>query len=122
MALNEGMHEGEFIGELAMGPGYHIDQITVASGQNLQAGAVLGRLTSGGNYVAFNPAASDGSQNAAGILVPACNATGGATVSRALLRGPAMVNRNDLVFGGGVNGTQQNTAVAALLALGIKAV
>lgn len=41
-ALTEGMHEGEFIGELAMGVGYHVDAITLSSGENLVAGAVLG--------------------------------------------------------------------------------
>lgn len=40
-ALTEGMHEGEFIGELAMGIGYHVEAITLASGENLEAGALL---------------------------------------------------------------------------------
>jgi len=120
--LTEPRYEGEFIGELALGLGYHVDDITVISGQNLQAGAVLGRITASGLFTALNPGAADGSQNAAGILVPATNATAGNTASRALLRGPAMVNRNDIVFGGTVTAPQQATAVTALLALGIKAV
>ncbi len=45
--LNEGMHEGEFIGELAMGIGFHVDAVTVASGQNLKGGAVVGSVPSG---------------------------------------------------------------------------
>lgn len=118
----QGKHEGEFIGELAMSIGYHSDAITVISGQNLQAGAVLGRITASGFFTALNPGAADGSQTAAGILVPNCNATAGNTTSRALLRGPAIVNRNDIVFAGGVTAPQQVTAVSQLLAVGIKAV
>lgn len=45
--LTEGMHEGEFIGELAMGIGYHVDAVTVITGQNLVAGAVVGSIPSG---------------------------------------------------------------------------
>lgn len=45
-ALTEGMHEGEFIGELAMGIGYHVDAITLDTG-DLAAGAVLGKVETG---------------------------------------------------------------------------
>jgi len=45
--LTEGMHEGEFIGELAMGVGYHVDAITLNAGQNLVAGAVIAALEMG---------------------------------------------------------------------------
>lgn len=47
VTLTEGMHEGEFIGELAMGVGYHVDAVTLESGNNLSAGAVLGFIPSG---------------------------------------------------------------------------
>lgn len=45
--LTETMHEGEFIGELAMGIGYHVDAITLKLGQNRVAGAVLGANVAG---------------------------------------------------------------------------
>jgi hypothetical protein len=45
--LNEGMHDGEFIGELAMGVGFHVDPITLLSGQNLVAGAAIGAIPAG---------------------------------------------------------------------------
>jgi hypothetical protein len=44
--LTEGKHEGEFIGELAMGIGYHVEEITLDTG-NLVAGAVLGAIETG---------------------------------------------------------------------------
>ncbi|MBL7998330.1 MAG: head decoration protein [Candidatus Kapabacteria bacterium] len=56
--------------EPLIGPG------TLASGNNLVAGAVLGRITASGKFTAWNPAASNGSQNIAGILVNATNASG----------------------------------------------
>lgn len=45
--LTEGKHEGEFIGELAMGIGYHVEKGTVLSGENLVAGAVVGDVPGG---------------------------------------------------------------------------
>lgn len=123
--LTEGKHEGEFIGELAMGIGYHVDQVTVLSGQNLVAGAVVGAQTSGGKFVAYdNAGTDDGRRTVAGILVADCNATAGdVTTARVLRRGPAIVNRNDLVWASGVDANEQAAAIAQMLStLGIKAV
>lgn len=54
---------------------YSYDNATLISGQNLLAGAVLGQITASGKYTAVAPAASDGSQTAAGILLADTNAT-----------------------------------------------
>lgn len=118
--LTEGKHEGEFIGELAMGIGYHVDVVTLASGQNLAAGAVLGKITASGKYAAYDNAASSGVEVAAGILLGAVNASGGdVTTARVVRRGPATVNGNDL--GWAANDAAGITAGKAdLLALGIK--
>lgn len=122
--LTEGMHEGEFIGELAMGVGYHVDEITVLSGQNLVAGATLGKVTASDKYVEFdNAGTDDGRRTIAGILVAAVDASDGDVVGRALLRGPAVVNKNDLTWASGVDAAEQAAALAVLLASnGIKAV
>lgn len=222
MTLTEGMHEGEFIGELAMGIGFHVDAITLLSGENLVAGAVLGKVESGtatatagaavsgsggtvgngavgtwtadagamegtwrlvftaestnvGNYevirpdgtldgvgtvaVAYNggingtladgsndwkeddyipvvvaysgtqttpkyvemdPAATDGSQISAGILMKATDASSGDVTTTALVRGPAVVNGNDLTWKSGATAAQKAKGKAQLQALGIK--
>lgn len=122
--LTEGMHEGEFIGELAMGIGYHVDKVTILSGQNLVAGAVVGKVTASGKYVAFdNAGTDDGRRTAAGILVGKIDASGGdVTTGRVLLRGPAIVNKNDLTWAAGVDASEQAAALVTLLGLGIKAV
>lgn len=100
-ALTEGMHEGEFIGELAMGIGYHIKEVTLLSGQNLAAGRVVGKITTGGKYKAYDNTLSDGAEVAAGIMYAAVNATAGdVTNARIMFRGPATVNGNDLGWGG----------------------
>lgn len=51
------------------------ESITVSSGQNLAALTVVGRITSTGEIVICDPAQTDGSQNALGILVNAIDAT-----------------------------------------------
>jgi Bacteriophage lambda head decoration protein D len=121
--LTEGKHEGEFIGELAMGIGYHVDPVTVLSGADLTACTVVGKITASGKYVAFdNAGTDDGRRTAAGVLVEAVDATGGDTVGKAMLRGPAMINKNDLVWAAGIDSTEQAAALVTLLGLGIKAV
>lgn len=121
--LNEGRHSGEFIGELALGQGYHCDEVTVLSGQNLVAGAVVGRVTASGKIVAYDNAGTDDGRRAVfGILVDNVNASGGDAIGLVLRRGPAMVNRNDLVWAAGVDANEQAAAITEMLALGIKAV
>jgi hypothetical protein len=117
------MHEGEFIGELAMGVGYHVDAVTVLSGQNLVAGTVVGIVTASGKYVAYdNVGTDDGRRSVAGILVGDVNASAADKAGKVLRRGPAMVNKNDLTWAAGIDASEKATAITAMLALGIKAV
>lgn len=121
MALTEGMHEGEFIGELAMGIGYHVDEVTLISGQDCVAGEVLGTITASGKYTAFDQDAGTGEETASGILLGAVDASGGdVTNARVLLRGPAVVNGNDLTWPSDIDPAEQAAAIADLLTLGIK--
>lgn len=118
--LTEGKHTGEFIGQLAMGPGYHIDEVTLISGQNLAAGVVLGRITASGKYTTYANGAATGEEVAAGILYAAVDASAGdVTTARVLRRGPAIVNGNDIGWGAN-DGTGITAGKADLLALGIK--
>jgi hypothetical protein len=121
--LTEGMHEGEFIGELAMGIGFHVDDSDILiSGQNLAAGRVLGKITASGKLTAYDNAAANGSETAVGILYAAVDASGGDKAkTRVLKRGPAVVNANDLGWGAN-DGAGITAGKADLLALGIKVV
>lgn len=125
VTLTEGKHEGEFVGELAMGIGFHVDQVTLLSGQNLPAGRVVGIVTASGKFVEYDDdGTDDGRRIVAGVLMAACDASGAdVTTARVLRRGPAIINKNDISFAAGVDAGEQATAIAALLTvLGIKAV
>jgi len=121
-ALIEGMHEGEFIGELAMGIGYHVDEVTALSGEVWKPGTVVAKVTSSGKWVKYdNASATAGVATALGISLGAVNAASAdVTDARVMTRGPATVNRNDLDWG-----TNDAAGITAgrvdLLAIGIKA-
>lgn len=99
------------------------ETVTLASGQNLRAAAVLGIITANGQATQLAPAAADGSQNAIAILCYATDASGGATRTSIIRGGPGVsveVNGNLLVWPNGITTPQRNTAIANLLANGIK--
>lgn len=74
--LTEATRPGEFL--LSEGSGaISRDAVTIGAG-DLPAGQVLGKVTASGNYVAYDPGASDGSEVAAAILYGAADATDGA--------------------------------------------
>ena len=68
MSLTQGKFTGEFL--LSEGNGsISREEITVSSAAGaLVAGTVMGKITSGGEYVAYDADATDGSEVAAGIL------------------------------------------------------
>ncbi len=51
------------------------DDAIVASGNNLAAGTVVGMITASSKLKAYTPGASDGTQNAYGVLVDNVDAT-----------------------------------------------
>jgi len=61
--------------------------ITLASGQNLKRGAVIGRVTSGGKYKLSLTAASDGSQTPDAILATDVDASAGDVTCAAYFSG-----------------------------------
>ena len=54
---------------------YSRDRVTVASGQNLPLGTVVGLVTATGKFKQLDPSAEDGTQVAAGVLLQACDAS-----------------------------------------------
>lgn len=101
--------------------GYSREDVTVASGQTLAIGQVVGRITASGKIAAFNPAASDGTQNAVGVMLTAVNATGGDKPGVMIARHAIVVDRDSLVWGGSPNNAQKDAAIGQLKALGILA-
>ena len=117
--LTEGKHAGGFLVWEVLRD-YTRETVTITSGAGkLEPGTVLGRITTGGKYTSFAPGASNGSQNASGILWDSVDASAADAPAVILLRGPAIVNRQDLVWPDGVTEAQITTATTALASIGI---
>lgn len=100
---------------------YSRDVVTIASGADLKVGAVLGKITSNGKYVLSNPAASDGSQTPVAVLLKDADAASADVTNALVMSRLGIVVRAALIFHAGIdNATKRATAVAALLAVGIK--
>ena len=98
---------------------YSREQATVAAGQNLPLGAVVGRVTATGKLKALDPSATDGTEVAAGVLGNAVDATLIDREDAILIARHAIVARNALVWPAGITTAQQLAAIAQLEARGI---
>ena len=117
--LTEGKHAGGFLVWEVLRD-YTRETISVASGAGkLEPGTVLGKITTGGKYTGLAPAATNGSQNAAGILWAGVDASAADAPGVVVLRGPALVNQHELVWPDGATEAQITAATTALAALGI---
>lgn len=98
---------------------YSREAVTVAAGQNLQLGTVLGKKTADGKLYALNATATDGTETACGVLAADTDAT---LIDRddaiAILR-HAIVARGALIWPAGITAPQKVAAEAQLVALGI---
>lgn len=72
--LTEKRRRGFFIGHEANGTISHENKILI-SGQNLEAGSVLGKITASSKYTLLAPGASDGSEVADSILFDTVDAS-----------------------------------------------
>ena len=117
--LTEGKHAGGFLVWEVLRD-YTRETVTLVSGAGkLAPGTVLGRITTGGKYTILTPGASNGSQNAAGILWGPVDATDADAPGVVILRGPVIVNRHEIIWPEGATEAQITTATTALAALGI---
>ena len=99
------------------------EQFTLISGQNLEAGTVLGKITASGKYTILAPSAVDGSQNAAALLGAKTDASAADKRTAGIVGGPGVaveVIGSLLVYPAAITSPQRVAAIAALLALGIK--
>jgi hypothetical protein len=69
-------------------------------------------------YKVLNPAGTDGSERAAGILLADVNATA-ADQACAVISRQAEVNGNELAYPGGITAAEKSVAIAQLQAAGI---
>ena len=117
--LTEGKHAGGFLVWEVLRD-YTRETLTIASGAGkLEPGTVLGKITTGGKYTTLAPAATNGSQNAAGILWDTVDASTSDAPGVIMLRGPAIVNRYEIVWPDGATEAQITAATSALATIGI---
>ncbi len=116
--ITEGMNLGDLLKYEAPNL-YSRDQATVASGQNLALGAVVGIVAATGKVKALDPAATDGSQLAAGVLLEPVDATAGNRDDGILLARHAIVADSALVWPAGITNAEKAAAIAELKAIGI---
>ncbi|MFP8968576.1 head decoration protein [Pokkaliibacter sp. CJK22405] len=84
------------------------DTVTIALGQNLAALTPLGQVAATGEFVAWNPAADDGSQNATRLSAFAVDATTAAKSAGVFRMGT--YNRDLIVWPDGVTDAQKLAA------------
>ncbi|GHA13415.1 hypothetical protein GCM10007989_05020 [Devosia pacifica] len=95
------------------------EQIVIASGAGkLKPGAVLGKVTASGKYVAFDPDAETGAETAAAILYEGCDATDTDVRRTASVR-DTEVHADVLVWADGTTDIEKTAALADLAAAGI---
>lgn len=99
------------------------EQVTLISGQNLKPNTILGKITASGKYTILAPAAGDGSQTAAGVLLHTTDASGGDKRTAIIKGGPGVsveLNGALVVWPVGITAPQKATAITQLEAVGIK--
>jgi hypothetical protein len=115
--ISEGQHTGEFIVSEANGSRSR-EVVTLLSGSNLKAGAVLGKVAATGKYKECNPANSDGSQTAAAVLYDNVDATA-ADAEAVVIARDAEVNKAELQWFDGASDGQKTTGLGQLALVGI---
>ena len=98
---------------------YSREAVTIAAGQNLLLGTVLGRNAGDGKLHALDPAATDGTEIAIGVLATDSDATLIDREDAILIARHAIVARHALNWPSGISVPQQSDAEGQLALLGI---
>jgi hypothetical protein len=99
--------------------GYSRKDVTIASGQNLAIGTVVGKVSASGKYAAYDNDAVDGAQTAAGILTAAVDASAADKAGVIVCR-HAIAAKEALIWGASVTTQgEKDAAYVDLEALGI---
>lgn len=98
---------------------YSRDRVTVAAGQTLPLGAVLGMVTASGKIKQIDPSATDGSQYAAGVLMQAADAYLADRDDGLMVARHAIVSDHALSWPTGIAQSERQAAIAQLKALGV---
>jgi hypothetical protein len=116
--LTEGLNLGDLLKYEAPNL-YSRDKVTVAAGQTLPMGAVVGAVTTTGKFKRFDPSAEDGTHEAAGVLIQDVDAAlidrdNGLIVTR-----HAIVADHALDWPAGITQAEKQSAIQQLKRLGV---
>lgn len=117
-AITEGLNLGDLLKYEAPNL-FSRDQVTVASGQTLPLGAVVGIVTATGKVKQVDPSATDGSQYAAGVLMQAIDA---ALIDREdglMVARHAIVADHALTWPAAITAAEKLSAIQQLKSLGV---
>lgn len=117
-AITEGLNLGDLLKYEAPNL-FSRDQVTVASGQTLPLGAVVGIVTATGKVKKIDPSATDGSQYAAGVLMQPCDA---ALIDREdglMVARHAIVADHALTWPAAITVAEKQAAILQLKSLGV---
>ena len=98
---------------------YSRDRVTVAAGQTLVLGTVLGMVTATGKVKQIDPSATDGSQYASGVLMQDADAHMADRDDGLMVARHAIVSDHALQWPTGIASAEQHAAVLQLKSLGI---
>ena len=98
---------------------YSRSAITIAAGQNLAMGTVLGRKTADDKHQAFDPVATNGAETPVGILLGDIDATLIDREDALLLARHAMVAEKLVLWPAGIDADIKKAAVRHLEEIGI---
>ncbi|MBS3911776.1 MAG: head decoration protein [Hydrogenophaga sp.] len=98
---------------------YSRDRVTVAAGQTLPLGTVLGQITATGKVKQIDPSATDGSQYSNGVLMQDADAAIADRNDGLMVARHAIVSDHALHWPTGITTAEQQAAIQQLKALGV---
>ncbi|MBL0422469.1 head decoration protein [Ramlibacter sp. AW1] len=116
--INEALNLGDLLKYEAPNL-YSRDQATIAGGQTLPLGAVLGMVTATGKIKQIDPSATDGSQYAVGVLMQPADASLADRSDGLMIARHAIVADHALSWPAGIAQAERLSAIAQLKSLGI---
>ncbi len=116
--LTEGLNLGDLLKYEAPNL-YSRDPVTIAAGQVLVLGAVVGVITASSKVKGVDPSATDGSEVAAGVLIQAVDAHLADRDDGLMVARHAIVADHALAWPTGMTVAEKKSAIAQLKALGI---
>jgi len=98
---------------------YSRESVTIAAGQNLKLGSVLGQASMDGKFHALNPTATDGTEIAVGVLANDTDATLIDRDDAILIARHAILAKHALIWPAGITLAQKAAAENQLQGLGM---